>query len=76
MNAPKVIIREASFYLKNVPGSVIVHLGTYLGQEAYYVKFPDAATVGYPPVFLLKGSVVKSVIGEEALRIISSFSAS
>lgn len=74
MNAPKAIRQKASPYLKDVPGSVLVHLGTYLGQEAYYVKFPDTAIVGYPPVFLLKGSIVKEIMGEEALDVISSLS--
>lgn len=73
MNAPKAIRQKASPYLKDVPGSVLVHLGTYLTHEAYYVRFPDTAIVGYPPVFLIRGEVVQTVIGEDALRIISSF---
>lgn len=73
-NAPKEIVRKATPYLKNVPGSVIVHLGTYQGAEAYFVKFPDDAFVGYPPVFLLKGASVKEVSGHDALAIISSLS--
>ena len=70
MKIPETILQEAAGYIDAVPGSKISYLGEYNGAEAYYVRIPNDVKVGYPPVFLLKGNIVTSIIGEEALMII------
>lgn len=74
MNTPKAIIKAASGYIKDVPGSKIVYLGKYDESDAYFVKMPDKKKVGFPPVFLFKDSTVRPILGEDALFVISSLS--
>lgn len=74
MNTPKAIIKAASGYIRDVPGSKIVYLGKYDESDAYFVSFPDNRKVGYPPVFLFKDSTVRPILGEDALFVISSLS--
>ena len=74
METPKAVIRAASGYLKDYPGSELVSLGKYNGADAFYVAMPDDVIVGYPPVYLFKDSTVKLVYGSRALDIISSLS--
>lgn len=74
MNTPKAIIKAASGYIKDVPGSKIVYLGKYDESDAYFVSFPNDVDAGYPPVFLFMDSTVRPVYGSDALAIISSLS--
>lgn len=72
MEVPKVIKRAAAWYLKNYPKAKIVHLGAYKDADAYFVKMPDNAITGYPPVLLLRDNKVSEVCDEQSLAIISS----
>lgn len=72
MGIPQAIKKSASWYLKNCPGSVIVHLGKYHGDETYYVQMPEESITGYPPVFLFKDGKAVEIMGEESLKVISS----
>lgn len=74
MEAPKAVIKAASGYLKDVPGSKLVYLGKYTGADAFYVKMPNFVDAGYPPVYLFKNAIVRPVYGSDALSIISSLS--
>lgn len=73
MELPYAIKRATSWYMKHFPGSEVVHLGEYRGDEAFYVKMPDGTVTGYPPVLLLRKGKAVEIIGEESLEIISSF---
>lgn len=70
MFIPQAIKKAASWYKRNYPGSQVVYLGTYNGEDAYYVKLPDDAVTGYPPVFVLRDGKAVEIIGEESLKVI------
>lgn len=72
MNIPKVIQKAANSFLKAYPGSTIVHLGNYEGNEAFYVRLADGVHTGFPPVYLLINNRAVEIIGERSLEIISS----
>ena len=74
MEIPYAIRRAASWYLNGYPEAEIISLGLYMGDKAFYVRMPDDAITGYPPVFLLKKGKAVEVIGPEGLEILSSFS--
>lgn len=66
-------VRQAAQYLVEMYGDHIEHLGQYQGAEAFYYRFPDDITAGFPPVYLLKDDVLREVGEFEALEIIGSF---
>lgn len=72
MDIPSKVIRAAQ-YLVEMYGDHLEHLGTYRGAEAFYYRFPDDVTAGFPPVYLIKDDKLKEVGGFEALEIIGSF---
>ena len=65
-------VRQAAQYLVEMYGDHIEHLGQYQGAEAFCYRFPDDITAGFPPVYLLKGDVLREVGEFEALEIIGS----
>lgn len=66
-------VRQAAQYLVDMYGDHIEHLGQYQGAEAFYYRFPDDVTAGFPPVYLVKGGKLREVGEFEALEIIGSF---
>ena len=66
-------VRQAAQYLVEIYGDHVEHLGTYRGAEAFYYRFPDDVTAGFPPVYLIEDDKLKEVNGFEALEIIGSF---
>jgi hypothetical protein len=72
MDIPSKVIRAAQ-YLVEMYGDHLEHLGTYRGAEAFYYRFPDDVTAGFPPVYLIKDDKLKEVGGFEALEIIGLF---
>ena len=66
-------VRQAAQYLVEMYGDHLEHLGQYQGAEAFYYRFPDDITAGFPPVYLMKDDNLREVGEFEALEIISSF---
>ncbi len=66
-------VRTAAQYLIDQYGEHVEHLGKYRGAEAFYYRFPDDVSAGFPPVWLLKGSELKEKTGFEGLEIVGSF---
>lgn len=72
MQIPVQVIEAASM-LRRMYGEHVEYLGEYQGAQAYYYRFPEDVTAGFPWVYLLKGGEVTEISGYLALEIIDSF---
>ena len=71
MSIPVSVQAAAASVLQSIPGSFLVHLGTYKGREAYLVDTEEEMELGLPCVFLAGDKSVEMASDRVALSVIS-----